>query len=292
MDKRKFVKKLEKNLGMNKIRTQIRAISLMFVFLVIGAVFAIYMNHSGVWLSYGIVIAAISMLILAMFISYRLKLQARLNNMKLDYRERVVTPYAREYFEDGDFLKKGSLTERELISTKMFSDTADYRYTSNNELRGIHKSIKFVNADVYEDNNPLEYHVKGRFIAFNITTPNINPVVLTTSTAPILDFQDDRVHLIKPKNDVIGRMFRVYAFDEKEANELLTDNMVYKLRQIIGLQLGKIVKIGFHNDKIYVFFTTEEATYAENFTKKNSVITELRKIREKFNVVGKIIDIL
>ncbi len=292
MDKRKFVKKLEKNLGMNKIRTQIRAISFMFVFLVIGAVFAIYMNHSGVWLSYGIVIAAISMLILAMFISYRLKLQARLNNMKLDYRERVVTPYAREYFEDGDFLKKGSLTERELISTKMFSDTADYRYTSNNELRGIHKSIKFVNADVYEDNNPLEYHVKGRFIAFNITTPNINPVVLTTSTAPILDFQDDRVHLIKPKNDVIGRMFRVYAFDEKEANELLTDNMVYKLRQIIGLQLGKIVKIGFHNDKIYVFFTTEESTYAENFTKKNSVITELSKIREKFNVVGKIIDIL
>ena len=292
MDKRKFVKKLEKNLGMNKIRTQIRAISFMFVFLVIGAVFAIYMNHSGIWLSYGIVIAAISMLILAMFISYRLKLQARLNNMKLDYRERVVTPYAREYFEDGDFLKKGSLTERELISTKMFSDTADYRYTSNNELRGIHKSIKFVNADVYEDNNPLEYHVKGRFIAFNITTPNINPVVLTTSTAPILDFQDDRVHLIKPKNDVIGRMFRVYAFDEKEANELLTDNMVYKLRQIIGLQLGKIVKIGFHNDKIYVFFTTEESTYAENFTKKNSVITELSKIREKFNVVGKIIDIL
>ena len=39
MDKRKFVKKLEKNLGMNKIRTQIRAISFMFVFLVIGAVF-------------------------------------------------------------------------------------------------------------------------------------------------------------------------------------------------------------------------------------------------------------
>ena len=89
MDKRKFVKKLEKNLGMNKIRTQIRAISFMFVFLVIGAAFAIYMNHSGIWLSYGIVIAAISMLILAMFISYRLKLQARLNNMKLDYRERV-----------------------------------------------------------------------------------------------------------------------------------------------------------------------------------------------------------
>ena len=41
-----------------------------------------------------------------------------------------------------------------------------------------------------------------------------------------------------------------------------------------------------------MYFTTEESTYAEEFTKKNSLELELKKIREKFNVVGKIIDIL
>ena len=54
MDKRKFFKKLDKNLGMTKIRKQIRAISSLFVFLVIGAAFAIYMNHNGIWHSYRI----------------------------------------------------------------------------------------------------------------------------------------------------------------------------------------------------------------------------------------------
>ena len=292
MDKRKFFKKLDKNLGMTKIRNQIRAISSLFVFLVIGAAFAIYMNHNGIWLSYGIIIAAASMIVLALFMSYRIKLKVRLGNMKLDYRERIVTPFAREYFEDGYFSKIGSLTEREIIATNMFSSAKDYEYSSCNELKGKHKSVKFSNSDVFEDCYPSEYHVHGKFFEFDIETPNLNPVIFTTSTAPILECQNPQVKLVKPHNDVIDRMFRVYAFDENEVNALLTDNMVYKLRQLVGLQLGRIVKIGFQNGKTYMYFTTEESTYAEEFTKKNSLELELKKIREKFNVIGKIIDIL
>ena len=87
-------------------------------------------------------------------------------------------------------------------------------------------------------------------------------------------------------------MFRVYAFDEKEADNLLTENMIYKLRQLVGLQLGKIFRICFANGKIYLYFTTESNTYEEVLTKKHDVENELLKVREKFMVVGKIIDIL
>ena len=68
--------------------------------------------------------------------------------------------------------------------------------------------------------------------------------------------------------------------------------MVDKLRQIVGLQLGKIVRICFAHGKIYMYFTTESNTYDEIFTKKHVVEKELDKIRDKFTVVGKIIDIL
>ena len=292
MEKRKFIKKLEKNIGIKKIKNQINAISAFFVFLVMGAAFAIYMNHSGVWLSYGIILAAVSLIILAVFASYRIKLQVKLNNMKLDYREQIVMPYAARYFEGGMFHVKGGPTEREIIATNMFSDASDYRYSSMNELKGKHKNISFMNADVFEDCDVNDAHIRGRFFEIDIDTKNINPVVLTSSSAPVLDCQNERVHPIKPQNDVVDRMFRVYAFDEREAENLLTENMIYKLRQLVGLQLGKIFRICFANGKIYLYFTTESNTYDEVLTKKHDVENELLKVREKFMVVGKIIDIL
>ncbi|SEQ69585.1 Protein of unknown function [Lachnospiraceae bacterium NE2001] len=298
MDKRKFIKKLEKNIGIKKVKNQIRAISALFVFLVIGGAFAIYMNHNGVWLSYGVIVAAVAMIILALFMSYRIKLQKRLNDIRLDYREYIVSPYAQRFFESGEFNIKKGPTEREIIATNMFSDDTHYRYTSSNELKGVHKNIKFMNADVFEDavisegNERSEVHIRGRFFEFDLDTQNINPVVLTSSSAPMLECQNGRIKPIQPKNDVVGRMFRVYAFDEKEANNLLTDNMIYKLRQLVGLQLGRIYKICFANGKTYVYFTTETSTYEEVLTKSHDVETELAKVRDKFSVVGKIIDIM
>ena len=292
LEKRKFIKKLEKNIGIKKLKTQINSITLMFAFLAVGGVYAIYLNHSGLWLTYGILIFAVSMVVMALFMSYRIKLQVRLNVIKMDYRQYIVTPYAREFFEDGDFSKKGGLTEREIIATNMFSDTQEYTYTSCNELKGVHKGVRFSNSDVFEDCEINDAHVRGRFFSFDIDTKNINPVVFTSSSAPIIDCQNHNVHLIKAKDEVINRMFRVYAFDENEANSLLTANMIDKLRQIVGLQLGKIVRICFAHGKVYMYFTTESNTYEEVITKKTDVEKELDKVRDKFAVVGKIIDIL
>ena len=292
LERRKFIKKLEKNIGIKKLKNQINMISWMFAFLVVGGLFAIFLNHSGLWLSYGILIFAVSMIVLALFMSYRIKLQVKLNDMKKDYRECLVMPYAREFFENGVFSKKGSFTEREILATNMFSATAEYTYTSINELRGIHKGIEFFNADVFEDCEVNDAHVRGRFFTFDIDTKNINPVILTSSSAPIVEPQNKNIHLITPKDEVINRMFRVYAFDEKEANSLLTPNMIDKLRQIIGLQLGKIVRISFSYGKVHMYFTSESNTYEEMFTKKHDVEKELDRIRDTFTVVGKIIDIL
>lgn len=292
MERRKFIKRIEKNLGIKRLKNQINAINLLFVFLVLGAIYAIYLNHSGWWLTYGILVAAASLFALAAFLSYRIKLQVKLSAIKMDYRDYVVKPNAEIYFEDGAFSKRGGLTEREIISTNMFSDTRDYKYTACNELKGKHKNIHFSNSDIFEDCETNNIHLHGRLYSFDISTPNVNPVVFTTASAPILECQNQRIHIIKTDNEVINRMFRVYAFDEKEANNLLTENMTYKLRQIVGLQLGKINKICFHSNKIYIYYTTEVKTYEEFFTKKHDVETELRRIDEQFSVVGKLIDIL
>ena len=47
-------------------------------------------------------------------------------------------------------------------------------------------------------------------------------------------------------------MFRVYAHDEQAVNSFLTENMIYKIRQLVSLQLGKVLKICFMGDKTYV----------------------------------------
>ena len=292
MEKRRFIKKLDKLIGMKKLKTQIRTINLLFVFLVIGGAFAIYMNHTGLWLSYGIIVAAVAMIILALFLSYRIKLQVQLSSMKLDYRKKLVEPFAEFYLEEGRFSKNGSLTEREIISTRMFSDTADYKYTSCNELRGVHKGVSFINADVYEECSRNDLKLYGRLFEFDIAIDNVNPIIFTTATAPLLEYADNYIKPVNVKNDVVNRMFRVYAFDEDEANSLLTENTIYKLRQIVSQQFGKIIKISLHHNKVYVFFTTDGFTYEETLTHKHDIEKELDVIKEKFNVAGKLIDIL
>lgn len=292
MKKKKFLNKIEKSVGIKKIKNQISSINMMLVFLVFAAIFSIYLNHTGWLLSYGIILAGVSMIALALFLSYRIKLQLNLNNLSLDYRQLLVKPLAEEFFEGGSFSTNGSLTEREIVSTNMFSDGRDYTYTSCNELKGTHKNVRFANSDIFEENTANNIHVYGRVFEFDIKTNNINPVIFTTSTAPIIEYQDTRIHLIQTSNDEVNRMFRIYAFDEKEADDLLTENTVYKLKQLVALQLGKIIKICFANDKIYVFFTADKYTYDEVLTKKNDIQQELDIIGDKFNAVGKLIDIL
>ena len=78
MDK-KFIKKREKSIGMKKIRNQISAINALIVFLVIGGVATIAINHKGVWLSYSVIVLAVAAVIMALFIALRAGLKRRLN---------------------------------------------------------------------------------------------------------------------------------------------------------------------------------------------------------------------
>ena len=292
MEKKKFIKKIEKKIGIKKIRKNIRSINTALFFFGFVAFYSVYLNHSGWLLSYGIIVAAVSLLILAGFLSYRIRLQVRLNQMNIDYREYLVKPAAKEYIEDGSFSRTGSLTEREIVSTLMFSDGPEFKYSSCNELKGVYKGVKFSNSDMTEDCSTNNFHVNGRVFGLEMPTKNTNPVIFTTATAPIIEYQSTKVHMINPDDDNIRKMFRVYAFDEKEANELLTESMIHKLRELVSLQLGKVLKISFLSNKVCVFFTTDKNTYTEYFTKKNDVKQELHTIQDKFNVVGKIIDIL
>lgn len=292
MEKKKLIKKIEKNIGIKKVKGTVRSINAALGFFIFLAFYSIYLNHSGWMLSYGIIVAAVSLIALALFLSYRIKLQVNLNNIKKDYSKYLVKPVAEYYFEKGSFSRTGGLTEREIVSSLMFSDGTEYKYNSCNELKGIYKGVKFANSDMTEDCMGNNFHVSGRIFEFDMPTKNINPIIFTTATAPIIEYHHSRVHLINPSDEKIRKMFRVYAYDEKEADELLTESMIHKLRELVAQQFGKIIKISFINGKIYVFFTTDRPTYEEYFTKKNDVKEEMKKVRNEFNVVGKIIDIL
>ena len=292
MDKKKVVKKIEKSIGIKKLKSTVNSINCALGFFVFLAVYAIYLNHTGWMLSYGIIVASVSFIVLALFLSYRIKLQLNLNNMVVDYREFLVKPYAEYAVENGSFSRTGSITEREIVGSLMFSDGPGYKYTSSNELKGVYKGIKFSNSDVEVFYSSSDFYINGRYFELDIPIKNITPVVFTNSSAPVIEFVEPRIHVVEPSNIYISRMFRVYATDKKVVDELLTESMIHKLRELVSLQLGKILKISFAHDKVYVFFTTDKPTYAEDFTKKNDVKEEMKKVQNEFNVVGKIIEIL
>lgn len=292
MEKQKLIRKIEKNIGIKKVKSTVNSINAALGFFIFLAFYSIYLNHSGWMLSYGIIVAAVSLIALALFLSYRIKLQVNLNNMQVDYREYLVKPVAEDYFENGSFSRTGGLTEREIVSSLMFSDGAEYKYSACNELKGKYKGVSFSTSDMTEDRTDNSFHVNGRIFEIDMPTKNINPIIFTTATAPIIEYHHSRVHLINPSDVNINRMFRVYAFDEAEADDLLTDSMIHKLRELVAQQFGKIIKISFLSDKVFVFFTTDRATYDEYFTKKNDVKEEMKRVQNEFNVVGKIIDIL
>ena len=52
---RKFIKKLDKKIGISTVKNQIHTINVMLVFLIIAALYAVYLNHTGIMLSYGII---------------------------------------------------------------------------------------------------------------------------------------------------------------------------------------------------------------------------------------------
>ncbi len=291
MDK-KFVKRREKSIGIKKIKNQISAINALVVFLIIGGAATLIMNHNGVWLSYGLIVLFVALVLMVAFLALRAGLQRRLSNMQIDYREYLVKPLSEAEFEEGYFMKKGTLTQREIINTYMFSSDSDFSYSACNELRGVYKGIKFSNSDILEDNAPNNIHLNGRLFELDITTTNKKPIVFTSTTAAIMTNENQDFHVVSPSNETISRMFRVYAYSEEEVESFITENMIYKLRQIVSLQLGKILKIGFLGDKTYVYYTTDGYSYAEKITKKTDVKAELLKIQDTFNVIGKLIDIL
>ena len=291
MDK-KFLKKREKNIGIKKLKNQISAINALAVFLIIGGAATLFINHKGVWLSYGILVAIIALVIMVSFLAYRVKLQVKLSNTQVDYREYLVKPLAEVTFEDGYFMKQGTLTQREIINTYMFSSDPDFKYSACNELRGVYKGVRFSNSDILEDNAPNNIHMNGRLFEFDITTTNRKPIVFTSSTAALIENDDKSFQVVTPSNETLNRMFRVYAADESEVESFLTENMIYKLRQIVSLQLGKILKISFMGDKTYVYYSTDSYSYADKITKRSDIKAEIRKIQETFNVIGKLIDIL
>lgn len=288
----KFIKRREKSIGIKKLKNQVSALNALCLFLIIGGVSTLLINHKGVWLSYGILVMVIALVLMGFALAYRVSVKKRLSNIQVDYRENIVKPLADETFEDGYFMSKSTMTQREIINTYMFSSDPDYKYSASNELRGTYKGVRFLNADILEDNAPNNIQQTGRLFEFDITSHNTKPVVFTSTTAAVMTSDDEEFHVVVPENEVVSRMFRVYACDEQEMNSLLTDNMIYKLRQIVGLQLGKLLKISFMGDKTYVYFTTESGTYADKFTKRNDVKNELTKVQDTFNVIGKLIDIL
>ena len=82
--KKSFIKKIEKKVGLKGLKNKIKTINLLFVFLVLAAILAVYLNHTGYMISYGLAVAAVSLLVLAFFLSYRIKLQVQLAGVHMD----------------------------------------------------------------------------------------------------------------------------------------------------------------------------------------------------------------
>lgn len=292
MINRKFIKKLDKSIGISRIKTQIQTINIMLVFLVVAAAYAIYLNHTGIMLSYGIIVAAVAMIILALFLSYRIKQQVKLNGMHLDYRKMIVQPVVQTLYENGSFSRKGSLTEREILMTNMFSDTYEYKYESKNEIKGRYKDVDFESSDIRETKDNTNMSIPGRVFQFAIPTGNINPVVFISASAQTLERNDERVHLCKTGDPELDKRFRTYAFDEKEVQGMINSSMEFKLMTIIKMGLGRIVRLCFCNDKVCVYYSTEGSTFQEDLTKKEQTPAEVKRVEEELSVIDKLIDVL
>lgn len=289
---RKFIKKLDKKIGISTVKNQIHTINVMLVFLIIAALYAVYLNHTGIMLSYGIIVASVAMLALAGFLSFRIRLQVKLEGMKLDYRKVLVTPVVAEMYEKGTFSGSGSLTEREILNTNLFSDGYEYKYDSKNECKGVYKDIVFEASDVKETKANTNMSVIGRIFQFEIPTENVNPVIFASATAPAIERMTGQLKVFETGNDEIDKRYMTYAFDENEAKNMINSSLEFKLLSIIKMGLGRVVKICFYNNKVCVYYTSDHLSFEEVLTKKHKTAEEVHNTVKTLSIIDKLIDIL
>lgn len=289
--KKSFIKKVEKKVGLKGLKNKIKTINLLFVFLVLAAILAVYLNHTGYMISYGLAVAAVSLLVLAFFLSYRIKLQVQLAGVHLDYRELIVKPVAEYMFNAGTFSRNGSATEREILNTKLFSDTINFRYSSINEVKGDYNGVKFFSTDIYKQDYKAHLNMYGRLFQFDIPTENINPVVFTTKNAPLIEYTDTPMKRMDSVSPIVNSVCQMYTFDENEARELVNDKHIADaIKKLMDMRPGMITACSFYNKKINVFYSTEGYTFEEDLNKKHDVPAELKKSKESFMMIGRLID--
>lgn len=290
--RKKFIKKVEKRVGLTGLKTKIKTINMLFVFLIIAGIMAIYLNYLEKMLSYGVIVAAVAMIILALFLSYRIKLQVQLAGVHLDYRNEIVKPVAEELFNSGTFSRTGSCTEQDIINTKMFSDSINFRYSSKNEVKGEYDGVRFTSADIYKQDYKAHLNMYGRIFQFSIPSPNINPIVFTTKNAPLIEYTDVPMKRMDSVSPIVNSVSQMYTFDENEARELVGDKrFADAIKNLMDLRPGMITACSFYNKKINVFYSTDGYTFEEDLNKKHTVVDELKKTKNSFMIIERLIDI-
>lgn len=289
---RRYIKKIDKGIGITKIKNQIRSINALLVFLVVAGAYAIYLNHTGAMLSYGVIVAASAMLILAGFLSYRIRQQVKLESMKVEYGQHLVKPVVEKLYREGKFSHNGGLTELELLNTNLFSDSYEYEYTTCNEITGFYKRVQFESTDVTEIKNKTNKGMMGRVFQFTIPTRNTYPIIFTNPQAPAIERRFEQLHLVKTGRTELDKRFKTYCFDEEELKRLMSSSFEYKLLSISKLGLGRVVKMSFYNDRICVYYSTDKPTFEEYLTKKHKTEKEVENVVKTFSIIDKLIDIL
>lgn len=288
---RKFLNKLEKNIGMKKLKTEIRVINLFVVFVFVIILYNFYLNHDEKMISYGFAVMAGAMFILAFFLSIQVKLRVKLNSLNIDYRKMVVKPVVEEYFEGGSFSRSGVMTEREILSTLMFSDELSYKYASQNEIKGEYDDVPFKSYDMTQVSSETSVKLFGRIFEFDMDTVNVNPVVFTSAAAGVISLSNQRVSLLGRTTGFIDKNFRTYAFDEDEAMRLI-DAVSDKLQRILDMGLSRVIKLCFYSGKVYVFYATDGYTFKEKLTRKDKVPKEVYEVIDQLKVIKNLIETL
>ena len=291
---RRFLRRLEKNNEICQLKNQIKSINLTLIFMVVAAIVAVYINHTGVMLSYGIIVAAFAMIILALFLSYRIKQQVKLSSMSLDYRNAIVKPVIAEFFENGEFHRNGCMTEREILATQMFSDLTSYKYDSKNEIKGTYHGINLKCYDMREQTDSVDESaatILGRIIQLKLDTGTINPVVFISKQAPSLRQEHARVHRITVGNMEIDSKYNVFAFDSNEGNNTI-DRFSGKLLKIRDAGFGDVIKTSCYGDELYFYFRVDDESFERQFTKKMDLHEEVDKVCKKLEDIKKVVDLL
>lgn len=283
--------KIMKSLTVVKLKNQIHSISLMLVFCIFASIMSVVLNHNGRMLSYGFFVAGVSLLLLAFFLSLRIKMQVKLNNTEDDYGKMIVEPLVK-YFFQGSFSRKGGLTEREILVSSLFSDSSRYMYDSKHEIKGSYKGVSFENSDMRERHSDDENVRYGRIFTFHLNTENVNPVIFKYINAPDIYREDSSIHRVGVNYSDVSSRYEVYAFDQREVEKALNDELAKKLMGLLSLELGNSLKISFYNGKIYVYFDTQDYTFKKSFTRKDDPAEEIHRVCQELELICSIVEVM